>query len=334
MRVNFKFRNCKITKLQNSQRGYILITLMLAVALAAIALLAVLPRIEQQIQRDREEEMRHRGTAYMRAIQHFYKKFGRYPTRVEELENTNQIRFLRKRYKDPITGKDFKLLHQQDISLNNGPLLGGPGGLGGLAGGGPLSGSPLSGPGGLGGALGQALQQGGALGGAQRNVSPQPQSEDEEGDGQNAGKTPPASTGGASASGDSPSDSSASDASSSSSKSGSASSSGFNGPVFGGGPIVGVASTSKGVSIREFNKKNHYNDWLFIYDPSFDRGGLLVGPWQPASNGGLGSSGLGTPVQNMQPGMNPSGNSPFGGPPQGLQQPPQNQPQPPGENEN
>jgi len=332
MRVNFKFRNCKITKLQNSQRGYILITLMLAVALAAIALLAVLPRVQQQIQRDREEEMRHRGTAYMRAIQHFYKKFNRYPTRVEELENTNQIRFLRKRYKDPITGKDFKLLHQQDISMNNGPMLGGPGGLGALAG------AP-NGPGALGGALGQALQQGGAMGGAQRNVSPQPQKgDDEEDDATPPGKAPPAASGGASGSNDSSSDSSssptASDSSSTTSKTESGSGSGFNGPVFGGGPIVGVASTSKGISIREFNKKNHYNDWLFIYDPSSDRGGLLVGPWQQATTGGLGSSGLGTPVQNMQPGTNPTGNSPFGGPSQNLQQNPQNQPQGPGDNEN
>src|ERR1700723_3729169 len=75
--------------------------------------------------------MQHRGTAYMRAIQHFYKKFNRYPSRVEELENTNNLRFLRRRYTDPMnrdraTGKekDFKFLHQQDISLNSGPVLG------------------------------------------------------------------------------------------------------------------------------------------------------------------------------------------------------------------
>src|ERR1019366_5102485 len=143
-------------KSQISQRGYMLITLVLAMALITIALLTVLPEIGQQIRRDREEEMRHRGTSYMRAIQHFYKKFGRYPSRVEELENTNNLRFIRKPYKDPInrdpaTGKerDFKLLHQTDISLNNGPVLGqipgqsvlpgqggrqGQGGLGGLGG--------------------------------------------------------------------------------------------------------------------------------------------------------------------------------------------------------
>jgi hypothetical protein len=54
-----------------------------------------------------------------------------------------------------------------------------------------------------------------------------------------------------------------------------------NAQVFGGAPIIGVASTSKKKSIREFNKKNHYKDWMFIYDPSSDRGGLLNTPAQP-----------------------------------------------------
>ena len=51
--------------------------------------------------------------------------------------------------------------------------------------------------------------------------------------------------------------------------------------VFGGGGIVGVASLSKDKTIREFNKKNHYNQWQFIYDPTTDRGGLLMTPNQP-----------------------------------------------------
>src|SRR5258708_8985377 len=127
---------CNLPQTQNHkaripQRGYMLITLMLALALIRIALRTVVPAIGQQIRRDREEEMRHRGSSYMRAIQHFYKKLGRYPMRVEELENTNNIRYLRKRYKDPMTKdpatgqeKDFKLLHQTDISLNNVPVFG------------------------------------------------------------------------------------------------------------------------------------------------------------------------------------------------------------------
>ena len=42
-------------------------------------------------------------------------------------------------------------------------------------------------------------------------------------------------------------------------------SSGLNGPTFGGGPILGVASASKEKTIHVFLDKNHYKDWLFIY---------------------------------------------------------------------
>lgn len=58
-------------------------------------------------------------------------------------------------------------------------------------------------------------------------------------------------------------------------------SNGFGKQVYGGGPIVGVASTSKETSIREFNHKNHYNQWQFIYDPTTDRGGTINTPYEP-----------------------------------------------------
>src|SRR5439155_4727122 len=89
-----------------------------------------------------------------------------------------------------------------------------------------------------------------------------------------------------------------------------ASKSPFSGPTFGGGPIVGVASASKDKSIREFNKKNHYDQWQFIYDPASDRGGLLNTPAQPPLQGavGMGVQPQGTPMQpGMNPGMNPGG---------------------------
>ena len=44
----------------------------------------------------------------------------------------------------------------------------------------------------------------------------------------------------------------------------------ISGATFGGGPIVGVASTSKDASIRVLNDKDHYNDWEFVYDPRLD----------------------------------------------------------------
>lgn len=294
MRCGSKLRNYQIAKLQDSQRGYIMITLMLALALITIGLLAVLPEIAQQIKRDREEEMRHRGTAYMRAIQHFYKKFGRYPSRVEDLENTNNLRFLRKRYTDPLsvdraTGKekDFKLLYQQDITLNQGPLLG-P--TGGPQGGAPGVTLPVGGPSAPGG---PGIQPGGL----------QP-------DGPSGTPAP--------ASGDSNNSSDAEENSNSTGSSSSSSSgSGFNGPTFGGGPILGVVSTSKAKSIRVFFGKDHYKDWLFIYVPQFDRGGLLTGP--VSLNGPTGLVGPMTPGQPLMPG---------GGMTPNLGQPQNNQMQP------
>jgi len=316
-----------------------LITLMLALALITIGLLTVLPEIGQQIRRDREEEMRHRGTAYMRAIQHFYKKFGRYPMRVEELENTNNLRFIRKRYKDPInrdpaTGqeRDFKLLHQTDITLNNGPVLGqGPGqsfppGQGGLQGQSGFGG----GPGGLGGLQGGLGGLGGQPGGLQQTSNPGAQTSASGDSGNPSSANASDSEGNSNSAGSSPSGSSASGSNASSN-----SGSGFNGPTFGGGPILGVASTSKDKSIRVFYEKNHYKDWLFIYLPQADRGGLLTGPVSlngptgnlggvaPAAGGGLPGQ-----VQGVSPGQ---GFTPLPGTPGAPQQPPQNPGQTPPE---
>ena len=264
-------------KSRSSQRGYMLITLMLGFALIAIGLLAVLPEIGQQIRRDREEEMRHRGTAYMRAIQHFYKKNGRYPSRLEELENTNNIRYLRKRYKDPInrdpeTGKEreFKLLHMTDINLSNGPVMAQMAGLAAQAG---MQGqSGLNGAQGRQGALG-AIQ--GALGGLAGQMGGLQQQTGLNGSNSNLNPSANGDTDtNANSSGSAQGNSNAANPNGSSS-------SGFNGPTFGGGPIMGVASISKEKSIRVFFEKNHYKDWLFVYMPTADRGGLLMGPVNP-----------------------------------------------------
>src|SRR5260370_18625717 len=86
--------------------------------------------------------------------------------------------------------------------------------------------------------------------------------------------------------------------------------------VFGGGAIIGVASANtKDRTIREFCKLDHYNKWQFIYDPSTDRGGLLMTPNQ-ACQRTMGQ--INQPQQPGQPGQNPGQNQP---PPQ---QPPAN----------
>ena len=99
-----------------------MLTLLLAMALLVIFAAAIVPSITFEIKRDREEEMIHRGVQYSRAIRAYYKKFGRYPTKIEDLENTSNLRFLRKRYKDPLNCKnskceDFKLLHFGDVQM-------------------------------------------------------------------------------------------------------------------------------------------------------------------------------------------------------------------------
>jgi len=89
-----------------------LIAILLMMTLMVIAATAVAPSLATQIKREREQELYHRGSEYARAIRRFYRKFGRYPTSIDQLENTNNMRFLRKRYKDPITGKDdWRLIH-------------------------------------------------------------------------------------------------------------------------------------------------------------------------------------------------------------------------------
>lgn len=295
---NFR-RNRRVVR----ESGYILITLMLMASMVVLLLAVVLPKITQQLQRDREEEMIHRGVQYSRAIRRYYKKFGRYPTRIEELENANNLRFLRQRYKDPITGKDFKLLHFGEVKMNFGPGIAGGVAPGANAVGG-INGDPNA---------NQANTGNGPqfrpLGQAQVN---------------------PQSTG--SDSGDSSDQNSASPGgvppgigkTSGPLLSSFGSSGGSSGnPTFGGGPIVGVVSVSTKTSIREFNKKNHYNDWQFIYDPSTDRGGLLNTPAQPplqnavAPQGGPGGGQNGpTPnppgVPTLSPGMTP--NNPMGPP--------------------
>jgi hypothetical protein len=69
-----------------------------------------------------------------------------------------------------------------------------------------------------------------------------------------------------------------------------------------------VASLNKDKTIREFNKKNHYNQWQFIYDPSTDRGGLLMTPNQPPLQGA--AQNLQQNGQNGQNGLTPNTNSP------------------------
>ncbi len=106
MNSNFKVRR------SDSERGSALLIVFVFAAFVAIMLYREMPVAAFEAQRQKEETLIDRGDQYKRAVKLFYRKFGMYPASIEQLEDTNRMRFLRERYKDPFTGKDdWRLLH-------------------------------------------------------------------------------------------------------------------------------------------------------------------------------------------------------------------------------
>ena len=80
--------------------------------MVAIMLYMEMPVAVFEAQRQKEQLLIDRGGEYAHAVKLFVRKLGTYPASMEALEQTNQIRFLRHRFKDPFTGKeDWRVLH-------------------------------------------------------------------------------------------------------------------------------------------------------------------------------------------------------------------------------
>lgn len=89
------------------QAGYSLLMAVFLVATVLILVAAAAPSILTQGRREREEETVWRGEQYARAIGLYYRKFGRYPTKIDDLtKETNGVRFLRQAYTDPMNKED------------------------------------------------------------------------------------------------------------------------------------------------------------------------------------------------------------------------------------
>lgn len=266
---------------RSSQSGYVLLALMLTMTLILVALAIEAPRIGQQIKREKEEELVHRGKDYATAVKRFvHKNGGRYPVSVEQLENTNHIRFLRKKYVDPMTGdSDWKMVHVGEAEIKipapNPGLSGGGGQNPGLGG---ETGTTTTNPPGTVNPQPTGIQ-------GLNGPSGQPQTQQ----GNNLGSLTTTGIG--------------------------------NGQTVGGGQIMGVASVSKGHSIKEFNEKDEYDQWYFVYDLRLEQSGgtgVTVGaPRVGTATGSSGSSGatgsFGAPGATGAPGtQNPTGapNSP------------------------
>src|SRR5688572_13344051 len=90
---------------QERERGYAMAALLVAMGVMAVVLSVALPVWRTLSQREKEEELIFRGNQYARAVNLYQRKFGTaYPPSFDALVAG---RFLRKKYKDPITGEDF-----------------------------------------------------------------------------------------------------------------------------------------------------------------------------------------------------------------------------------
>jgi type II secretory pathway pseudopilin PulG len=87
-----------------SERGYAMAALLVMLSMMAILMTAAMPVWRQQAQREKEEELVWRGQQYVRAIRLYQAKNQAFPPSLDLLVDG---RFIRRKYKDPITGEDF-----------------------------------------------------------------------------------------------------------------------------------------------------------------------------------------------------------------------------------
>jgi type II secretory pathway pseudopilin PulG len=87
------------------QNGYAMAALLVAMSIMAIMMTVAMPVWKQISQREKEEELVFRGEQYARAIGLFQRKFAN--AAPPSFDLLVEQRFLRKKYKDPITNDDF-----------------------------------------------------------------------------------------------------------------------------------------------------------------------------------------------------------------------------------
>jgi type II secretory pathway pseudopilin PulG len=90
------------------QHGYVMAALLVGLGIMAVMMTVVMPVWKQVARREKEAELIFRGEQYARAIELYGRKLpGALPPNLDVLVDQ---RFLRKKYKDPITGGDFDLV--------------------------------------------------------------------------------------------------------------------------------------------------------------------------------------------------------------------------------
>ena len=90
------------------ERGYVMAALLVAMTVMAIVLSTAIPVFQTVARREREAELVFRGEQYARAIGLYQRKYAN--ANPPDVDVLIRERFLRKKYKDPVTGGDFVVL--------------------------------------------------------------------------------------------------------------------------------------------------------------------------------------------------------------------------------
>jgi hypothetical protein len=275
---------------RRKQAGYTLLLVVFMVATMLIVAAAGAQNVLTQGRREKEAEMVWRGQQYARAIGLYYRKFGKYPTKVEDLtRESNGVRFLRQAYTDPMNKEDgtWRFIYVGP----NGQLIGSLRQTSLLQT--TLSTPGIGGTSLLGGGLPSLSPPGATTGTSQAPGTGQP--------GQPGQQTNPASTANPLESQPQP----------------------FDGTVVGGN-IIGVGSKIKKPSFRIYLGGDTYQQWEFIWNPT---GQIAVPGQAPVNpNGSPTTAPNGTAPNGTNPnGTNPNGidpNNPNGQQPQQTPQTP------------
>lgn len=273
-------RRAAVYRPGDPESGVVLLAVIFLTFLLLLSLAIAAPNIAKSLQRQKEEETIQRGMQYEQAIRLYYIKFGHYPTKMKDLLDTNNMRFLRQEYKDPLTGKnDWKLVlygqaHVHPLGFFGKPLT--------AAGAAATNVTALSG--GM-----YAISQNSSIPGA-------PGSSDNDqsfgSDNSNSGSTTSANNASTDGFGN---DSGSSFGSTSGF--GSTTSGGFSGASSSDGngfgsniPFVGVVPPLNKPSIIAFRKQTNYDHWEFNYDPVVDQAAAAVSLLGGGSNNLNGSN--------------------------------------------
>ena len=251
-----------------NEAGYILLAVIFMTVILLIGLAIAAPKMARSIQRDKDLETIHRGEQYKRALKLYYQKFGSYPTSIDQLVETNQMRFLRKKYTDPETGKDdwkpvlFGQAHVRPLGFFGQPLMmaGAMAGAGSMYAAAPTTTTDANGvPIASGDTSGANALAGNSAGTGFGPTSPNQGSQN----GISSTFGQPSPTSGFGSPMGSPNGTSGT---------------GTSATTFGGGgPIVGFTLPVDKPSLVDYKLQTRYNKWEFNYDPTEEQAQALSG---------------------------------------------------------